>query len=313
MTICRIIFLVLFLPGLALAGTDLDKATQLFTDMEYAKARKVAQRVLKSPASGPKELVSAYRIRGLCLSAMGKTAAAVQDFSRLLVINPGYRLSDDISPKIAAPFYQAVAMYKNQAISLSHRPPKASEVLAGLKLRAKLESDPFKMVKSVRLYFWTDRDPKTKRMAVKLKKKTAVSFKLPAKIKARQVHYYFEAANIHGGVLKRTGNKIKPFSLRVKLSLPTPIAEVEKKDGPKPPTLVTAHNLKAQPISDPGTTSDGSLSSYEDEDDQAPAWYKTWWFWTTVGVVVTGATVGTVLALSPGESSGPVDYGIRFK
>ncbi len=119
----RLTFLVLFLPSLALAGTDLDKATQLFTDMEYSKAKKMAQRVLTSRASGPQELVSAYRIRGLCLSAMGKTSAAVQDFSRLLAINPGYKLSDDISPKIAAPFYQAVAMHKDQVISLSHMNP----------------------------------------------------------------------------------------------------------------------------------------------------------------------------------------------
>jgi tetratricopeptide (TPR) repeat protein len=269
MTMSRIIFLVILLPGLALAGTDLDKATQLFTDMEYAKAKKMAQRVLVSPASGPQELVSAYRIRGLCLSAMGKTTAAVQDFSRLLAINPGYRLSDDFSPKIAAPFYQAVAMNKDQAISLSHSPPAATEVLAGLKLTAKLEADPFKMVKSVRLYFWTDRDPKAKRMAVRLKKKKAVIFKLPAKFKARQVHYYFEAANKYGGALKRSGSKTKPFGIKVKLSVPTPIAKVEKKD--KPPTLVTARDLKAQPIVDPGPVSGGSLTSYEEEDDQAPA------------------------------------------
>jgi len=30
-----------------------------------------------------------------------------------------------------------------------------------------------------------------------------------------------------------------------------------------------------------------------------PPFYKRWWFWTLVGVAVTGATVGTVFALQP--------------
>ncbi len=36
------------------------------------------------------------------------------------------------------------------------------------------------------------------------------------------------------------------------------------------------------------------------------AWYKTWWFWTAVGVVVAGTTVGTYFAVQPsagGEGS----------
>ena len=32
--------------------------------------------------------------------------------------------------------------------------------------------------------------------------------------------------------------------------------------------------------------------------------YKRWWFWTAVGVVVAGATVGVVVASQPGEADG---------
>jgi hypothetical protein len=42
-------------------------------------------------------------------------------------------------------------------------------------------------------------------------------------------------------------------------------------------------------------------------------WYQTWWFWTAGGVVVAGATTGTVLALTAGGEAGPVDYGIRIR
>ena len=33
---------------------------------------------------------------------------------KLLAIDPAFRLSEDISPKLAAPFYQAVAMLRTQ-------------------------------------------------------------------------------------------------------------------------------------------------------------------------------------------------------
>jgi len=32
-----------------------------------------------------------------------------------------------------------------------------------------------------------------------------------------------------------------------------------------------------------------------------PPFYKRWWFWTAVGVVAVGATVGTVIALQPDD------------
>ena len=41
------------------------------------------------------------------------------------------------------------------------------------------------------------------------------------------------------------------------------------------------------------------------ELQRPPPFYKRWWFWTVVGTVVAGATVGTVLALRP-EDEKPV-------
>jgi tetratricopeptide (TPR) repeat protein len=39
--------------------------------------------------------------------------------------------------------------------------------------------------------------------------------------------------------------------------------------------------------------------------------YKKWWFWTIVGVVVTGATMGTVVALQP-EDAKPFNADASF-
>lgn len=38
----------------------------------------------------------------------------------------------------------------------------------------------------------------------------------------------------------------------------------------------------------------------------ARRWYKSWWFWTTIGVVVTAATVGTAIGLSKDDGQPPM-------
>jgi|GEM_PF-2020760 tetratricopeptide (TPR) repeat protein len=38
---------------------------------------------------------------------------------------------------------------------------------------------------------------------------------------------------------------------------------------------------------------------------KATRWYKTWWFWTGLGVIVTAATVGTAVGLTSGTSQPP--------
>jgi hypothetical protein len=50
----------------------------------------------------------------------------------------------------------------------------------------------------------------------------------------------------------------------------------------------------------------------EPEKEESTPWYKTWWFWTTVGVVVAaGATTGVVLGLQGEE--GPYRYDIMVE
>ncbi|HUU00414.1 MAG TPA: hypothetical protein VM425_03135 [Myxococcota bacterium] len=298
------LILVLFVvPALARAGDgdNLTRAKRFLDDMQYQKARRLAAGVLTSAGSGPEELVAAYRIHGLSLSAMGKTAAALADFRKLLAIKPDFRLSDDVSPKLAAPFYQAVAINKNLApLSLRHKAPAAREVLSGLSLPVEFVN-PLGMIRSIRLHYRTDLSAKQKELVFPVKKSGATQPQLPGKLKARRVSYYFEALNRSGGVLARAGSQKKPFEVRVAIvSAPRKMAmNVEPQPKPQPGPLPS-------PLSEPQPKPDSG-------NDFTP-WYQSWWFWTAVGVVAAGATTGAVLGGgSSGSGDGPVDYGIRFK
>jgi len=293
--------LVVLVPAAARAD-DLQDATRLIDTMEYKRALKAVERVFKSPDSGPYELVAAYRIKGLSLSALGKANRSLAAFRKLLAIDPSFRLSPDISPKLAAPFYQAVAMQSAQkGLLLEHRPPKPEGALAGLNLAVTLKSDPLRMVKSVELRFSTDLDGKERKMVARIKKARKVMMKLPAGLVAGEIRYYFKATNRHGATLAFVGTKQEPFVLEgvrveapARLVLtPTPAQAPEPLLPPEPPAPVE------------------SLS--QGQAEPAPPWYKTWWFWTAAGVATAMVVGGVILAADSGVTLGPANYGIRIE
>jgi hypothetical protein len=284
----------MLVPAAVRAG-DLQEAARLLDIMEYKKALKAADRVLKSPASGPHELVAAYRIKGLSLSALGKANRSLAAFRKLLAIDPTFRLSDDLSPKMAAPFYQAVAMLRTQKpLVLEHQPLPPPEALAGSTLKISLKSDPLRMVKKVELRFSTNLDDKERKMVARIKKPRTVAMKLPAGLTAGEIRYYFKATNRYGGTLAYVGTKQKPFVLAVE--------EVEP-----PPRVV----LAPVPPPEPAPPAVESLSRKEEEP--AAPWYKTWWFWTAAGVATAMVVGGVILAADSEAAVGPADYGIRIE
>lgn len=290
-------FLLAASPAAAEETGHLERAISLFEEMEYDAARQAAERALASPRSGPGELLRAYRIQGLCLSALGQDDAALEAFSRLLAIDPAFRLSADVSPKLAAPFYQAVAMARSRKpILLRHPRPEPGETLGGTVLRIALKSNPFGMVREVRMRFVTPGGGNEKQMTASVSGTTTLGMRLPRDLAARAVRYYFEAVNQHGGVLARKGSRDQPFELRARLApLPTPVPSTPVSTAPA------------------GTTSAPGKTVPEPDRDEPTPWYKSWWFWTTVSVVIVGSTTGAILASEAPDHSGPVDYGIRLE
>jgi len=284
--------------GPAAADGEAYQAVQLYRALEYAQALQAAQAALKLPIQEPAELVSIYRIQGLCQSALGKHEQALESFRQLLSIDPSFRLSPDMSPKLAAPFFQALAMSREQeGIQLSHTAPEVGASLGGLILKATLESDPFALVKTIRLRFRLDGESREKQMVARMGELKTVAMKLPDDLQARQLSYYFEAVNQHGAVLHRLGSRSQPRVLQAKpLQVAAPVLA-----KPQPERVVddTAKAVAHQPDRD---------------DSRSPTpWYQTWWFWSAVGATVAGVTTAAILASGSGDGSQPVDYGVRIR
>ena len=265
------------LPVVGRAADDLSKAVELTLQMDYPQALKLANQALKSPSSEPGELAKAYEIQGMCLASLGKTKSAVQSFRRLLAIDPAFRFGENISPKIAEPFDQALKESKDQKrIALSHPAPEEKVTLRKLELKATLAADPLSMVKKIRMRYQAD-GGKQKRKTKRIRGPGTVAMKFPKKLKAKEIRYWFEAVNRHGGVLARAGTQAEPFVVKP-LPPPPPVVAVspvvKKKLEPKPPAPPP---VIPPPVKKP----------LPEEDDQGGAWYEQWWLWTGVGVLVT--------------------------
>jgi hypothetical protein len=281
---------------------DMEKAAQLFKQMNYRGALKIAQRALKSAESEPEDLVSAYRIQGLCFAALGRNSRAVQSFKKLLAIDPSFRLSRDISPKLTPSFKKALRQVGDlDPISLVHQEPDLPESLGGLELKVTIQSDPFSMIGTIRLQYRVGEAWRQMQVA-SVKAPATATMTLPEDLEGNQITYYFEAQSRHGGILARAGSEAEPF--KIETGMPRSLVTVET-PPPVPDPLKTA--------TDP-TASGQSTKPQDDEENGGTAWYKTWWFWTVVGAVVAGAATTTVLVVQGADSSGgPFFYDIQVE
>ncbi|MBW2699727.1 MAG: tetratricopeptide repeat protein [Deltaproteobacteria bacterium] len=205
-------------PGLALSADEIEEAEQLRKSMQYEQAVEHCVQILESSGSGPAELVKAYCIMGLSQSALGKPKDALDSFSRLLAVDPDFTLSPRISPRLAAPFFQARALMDDQkSIAIKHAPqaPLASpEAFSGAVLDVELTADPFGMVKEIAIRYRTQGIPQDLEISVRVESTGKFAIRLPEGLKTRSIDYLIEARNAHGSVLLRMGEK-KRFVLAV--------------------------------------------------------------------------------------------------
>ena len=304
-----LLVLMAFHPSVR-ADDRLRKAEKLFNELEYDQAINLADKVLQSPDAGPDELIQAYRIKGLSLSGKEQLEDAYLVFRELVAISPSYRISSDVSARLAAPFYQAAATSAEHGhIELLHQAPTGLKSLSGQKLVCSLKVNPFGMVHTIRLRYRTPAQQMTVDIKRALEKKIVVTFNMPKNLTGGVVLYHFEALNSYGGVLSRSGSGARPHRLQT-TSMPvveapaeetTPVPVVEAPAEEPPAAEIAA--LSVDPI-DPDATTAAPV-------DSSTAWYKTWWFWTVVGVAVAGATAGTVIGVTMSGGSDGINYHVQ--
>jgi tetratricopeptide (TPR) repeat protein len=287
----RVLVLLLLFPAIARGQDALGEAGRLLDNLDFKGALKESTRALESAQAGPGELVEAYRILGLSLSALQRADESLAAFKKLLSIDPKFQISPDISPKLSAPFYLAVGIAKELApISLNHVPSGLRNSPTPKEVSVRLEADPQHLVGKLRICHRVGSGPWIRSNPVEVSEPGSFTLALPETVLGGEVQYYFEALTKAGGVLARAGSVAEPFGAK-----------------PKQPDKEL----------DPGLDTSAPLAENYDEREigkRGPEWYQSWWFWTAVGAVVVGTTVGVGVGVGmAGDDGGPRDYTVDVR
>lgn len=248
------------LAGAPTPNHHLERAKVLYRKLQYNDVVKRLERALKIKGNTKGQLCEIHSLLGTVQVVLGNQEAARRAFKELLKIDPGYSLDPGISPKILG-LFQQVKRELAPPVTFSKKPRVFTQAGEYPRVQVVL-SDQGKVVDRVELWC---RDPKGKfrRKDMKSHSPGRYSGYLPVKAEEYpqgfELAYFIQAKDSEGGILAGQGSQAKPFVFTIPAIPPPP---------------------KEEPV------------------EVSSPWYKKWWVWTAVGVVVVGVAVGAGVAAS---------------
>jgi hypothetical protein len=182
----------------------LGQADAAYGEVDFERARTLAEQAIQAGGLSPQELVHAYQLVGVSASALGDAAASRQAFLLMVEIDPDARLDDTVPPRLRAPFLEARGM------AGSHHGRLAAEVQlarAYSALRITL-TDPFDIVTQIRLhsrvegqveFATSEHEPDDEIMA-----------RASGASSADRMEYWLEALDEHGNRVLMLGSEFEP-------------------------------------------------------------------------------------------------------
>jgi tetratricopeptide (TPR) repeat protein len=268
---------MLFCGNAAGGDTDklIDQASAFYGDLDFEKALDALQKAFIAQGNTRAQLIRIYHLSGLCLASLGRYADAEDSFSRLLALDPGFRLGAGVSPRIRKPFNQLVEK-KMPRLGLRLVPPAHAQLGQPLAFVSEVVADPVGMIEGVRVFFRRGDTGKFSSVHSSLAGEGEQVVTIPFTAweghgKGDQIHWYAVVEGAKQSRLQEFSDAAHPSSLEV----------VEK----SPEEIAAA-----------GET----------------AWYERWWVWAIIGGVVAGATATTVVLTTDQTPSGPFDFSVDF-
>jgi tetratricopeptide (TPR) repeat protein len=253
------------------------QASSLYNQLEFEEAVRLLNNAYKQPGNSSSQLVQIHNLLGLCFSSLSKYKKAKKSFARLLALEPNFRLSPKVSPRVRIPFDELVENSPSP-FNVKLSSPDQLESGSPMIITLHLISNPVSIAKKV--YIWHRRANQEKYSSAHTRLKQAGEYQItiPATLwesqgqESEPVLWYVSVENEFHGQLFNFGKASRPLVLDVVSPQKQIIAE---------------------------------------ESASKDSWYKKWWVWTIIGGVIAGATTSAIL-LTTDKDSGPVDFPIEF-
>ncbi|MBK7861972.1 MAG: hypothetical protein IPJ65_25815 [Archangiaceae bacterium] len=194
-----------FLLTAALAANpDLEKATKLVNDLQYAEARAALESAIKRTGNDRDTLLHIYELQGIVYATLNEAGKAGKAFQALLVLDPEHKLSADYPPRVMTPFYES----RGRASELGRLELKALPAAIGAgkigQLAVEISSDPLKMVKKVKFHVRSDGGGWAEQPGDVSGKTASVS------VDAARIEWWADAIGEREAVLFQVGNEAQP-------------------------------------------------------------------------------------------------------
>ncbi len=246
----------------------LEEAKILYGHLQFADVVPKLEKALTVPGNSNKQLCDIYSMMGVVHVVLKNNGAAKRAFTELLKLNPKFKLDPGASPKILNFFELVKNSFTPQAkVTFSGRPKVLTE--SGKPPQVEVEvDDPTQVVALMVLYVKTgDERVYSKRPMAAL------------------------GNNRYRGTLSFDPKMVSSKILQVAYFI-----QAKAVDGKLLNTLGSPENPNIFTVMASGTATVGTVET---------PWFREWWFWTAIGVVVAGSALGIALGLE-GKTEMPV-------
>jgi len=249
------------------ADDELGEAEKLIANVDFEGAIPVLERASKRNGLTHDQLTRLYRNLATAHAVVGHATVARDTFVKLIAIDPDFKIDQNMSPRVKAPYFEARGAWSAQsskpgidAVAQVHR---SSESRIVVTLR-----DPTHLANRVVVgYHWEGGDAFTTKSSAATPTTTVVV--PPPKDKATYLEIYAQGLDSNDGVLFESGNATKPIV------------------------------IEAPPAAPQGATS-GVAGS---ESDRSKSVFASPVFWIVAGAVIVGGAAAAYFIARPGNPS----------
>ncbi|WP_394850045.1 hypothetical protein LZC95_21620 [Pendulispora brunnea] len=249
------------------AGVDdeLAEAEKLVANVDFEAAIPVLERISKRNGLTHEQLIRTYRNLATAHAVVGHANVARDIFVKLIAIDPDFKIDQNMSPRVKAPYFEARGSWSAQSIKpgieATAQVHRSSDTRVTVTLR-----DPMRMASKVVVgYHWEGSDPFT----VKTSGATATTTLVvpPPKDKSTYLEIYAQGLDANDSVLFESGSPAKPIVIEAPASAPA-----------------------------------GALAGSDGgQNDHSSSIFASPIFWIVAGAVVAGGAAAAYFALRPSD------------
>jgi hypothetical protein len=193
-------------PAWAAGPEELDEAERFVAEQRYGRALEALNKTLAREGLDLSSHLRALELSGIANAGLNRGSEAVDRFKKLLVIEPAFKCPS-CTPRAMTAFYEAAEWVSSNGFLQLSTPAIASKPGLIERVTVKLESDPLKLVRSVRFHHRAPGDEWSETFAPLEEGAAAVEVYLPS------LQYWVELLGERGEVLKRVGTANVPLAV----------------------------------------------------------------------------------------------------